>query len=91
MDNAPQHRPRTVAEYLKGNKNVEVVWLPTATPEAGAVGEYWHQAKRDVPVSKYCATVVQMRRAMSEYFRTARPGLDVMKFINRKSLNLKKF
>ena len=91
MDNASQHRSEKVTGYLEGNKDMEVIWLPTATPEVSATEEYWHQAKRDVLVSEYYATVVQMRRAMSEYFRTARPGLDVMKFINRKSLDLKNF
>ena len=68
-----QHRPGTVTEYLEGNPDIEVIRLPTATPEAGAVEEYWHQTERDMLVSEYYATVVHMRRAMSEYFRTGRP------------------
>ena len=67
------------------------MWLPAATPELSGVEEYWHQAKRNVLVSEYYATIVQMRNAMSEYFRTARPRIDVMEFICRKSLNVKNF
>ncbi len=89
MDNAPQHKGIIVSKFLKGNKNVKVIWLPTATPELSVTEEYWHQSKRDVLVSEYYGTVGQMRHAMSEYFRTARPGLDAMKFICRKSLDLK--
>ena len=81
MDNAPQHKAKTVSEFLKGNKKVKAVWLPTATPELSVMEEYWHQSKRDVLVSEYYGTIGQMRRAMSEYFRTARPWLDAMKFI----------
>ena len=33
MDNAPQHKAGTVSEFLRGNKNVKTIWLPTATPE----------------------------------------------------------
>lgn len=91
MDNASQHRSGTVTGYLKDNKNVEGIWPPTATPEVSATGKYWHQAKRDELVSEYYATVAHMRRAMSEYFRTARPGLDVVRFIDRRSLDLKNF
>ena len=76
---------------LKGNKDVKAIWLPAATPELSVMEEYWHQAKRDVLVSEYYGTVVQMRRAMSEHFRTARPGLDAMAFICRKSFDLKNF
>lgn len=91
MDNAPQHKAKIVGEFLDGNANVKAMWLPTATPELSAVEEYWHQSKRDILVSEYYGTVAEMRRTMSEYFRTAQPKLDVMKFICRKSLNRKNF
>ena len=91
MDNASQHKAKTVREFLDGNPDVKVIWLPTATPDLSVVEEYWRQAKRDVLVSEYYGTVVQMRRAMSEYFRTAKPGLDAMKFIRRRSLDVKNF
>ncbi len=91
MDNAPQHKAGILKEFLNKNPNVKVIWLPTATPELSVVEKYWHQSKRDVLVSEYYATVVHMHRAVSEYFRTARPKLDAMKFICRKSLPVKNF
>ena len=91
MDNAPQHTAGIVMEFLKENPNVKVIWLPTATPELSVIEEYWHQAKRDVLVSKYYYTILDMHCAMSEYFRTTRTRLDVMKFICRRSLDVKNF
>ena len=90
-DNAPQHKAKVVGRFLKGNKNVKAIWLPAATPELSVMEEYWHQSKRDVLVSEYYSTIGQMRRAMSEYFRTARSGLDAMSFICRRSFDLKNF
>ena len=91
MDNAPQHKARVVDGFLRGNKDVKTIWLPAATPDLSVMEEYWHQSKRDILVSEYYSTIGQMRRAMSEYFRTARPGLDPMAFICRRSLDLKNF
>ena len=91
MDNASRHRARIVQEFLGKNPNVRVIWLPTATPELGAIEEYWHRSKREVLVSEYYATVVEMRKALSEYLRTARPQIDVMAFIRRKSFPVKNF
>ncbi len=54
MDNAPQHKACILQEFLDGNPNVKVIWMPTATPEVSVTEEeYWHQAKRDVLVSEY--------------------------------------
>jgi len=91
MDNAPQHKARVVMEFLKNNPNVRVIWLPTATPEVSAIEEYWHQSKRDMLVSQYYATVVEMRKALSEYFRTSKHHIDVIKFIRRRSFPVKNF
>lgn len=91
MDNASQHKAKIVQEFLAGNPDARVIWLPTATPELSAIEEYWHQSKREVLVSEHYATVVEMRRALSEYLRTARPQIDVMAFIRRKSLPVKNF
>ncbi len=92
LDNAPQHKARILLEYLEANRpNVKIIWLPTATPELSVVEEYWHQSKRNLLVGEYYSTIVQMRHTMSEYFRTARPKLDAMKFIARTSLPCKNF
>ena len=78
MDNAPQHKARIVREYREGEPNARVIWLLRATPELSVVEEYRHQSKRDLLVSEYYSMVAYMRRALSEYFRTARLKLDAM-------------
>ena len=40
--------------------------------------------KHNVLISEYYAAIGQMRCTMSKYFRTARLGLQVMKFIGRR-------
>ena len=65
MDNAPQHRTSIVSEFLRKNKNVKAICLPTAMPELSIT--YWHQAKRDLPVSEYYIMIQHMHRAISEY------------------------
>ena len=37
MDNAPQHKARIVREYLKGEPNARIIWLPRATSELSVV------------------------------------------------------
>jgi len=59
--------------------------------QPGAMEQYRHQAKRDVRVSEYYATLGEMRRTLSEYLRTSGPRLDIMKYIGRQSLVLKDF
>ena len=87
----PSYRAKLVQDFIKTDKNVRTIWLPTATPELSVIEEYWLQSKRDVMVSEYYGTIGEMRHAMSEYFRTAQPRLDAMKFIGRRSLYLKNF
>jgi len=92
MDNASQHSTNDVNDFLAKNKDgIRVMHLPVATPELGAIEEYWHQSKRDVLVSEYYATFEEMRRAVSEYTRTSGPRLDIMKYIGRKSLVFRNF
>jgi len=65
------------------------MYLPAGTPEPGAVGQYWHRAKRDVPVSEYYAMFWEMRGTLSECVRTSDPNLDITGYMGRQSLVLK--
>ena len=91
MYNASQHTAVDGIEFVAGSPGIMVMYLPVATPELSAIEEYWRQPRRDVLVSEYYATFVQMRHTLSEYLRTSGPRLDVMKYIRRKSLVLKDF
>ena len=65
---------------------MEVIWLPTATPELSVIEKYWHQSKRDILISEYYGTFGEMKYTLSEYLRTHLTSLDVMRFICRRSL-----
>ena len=87
IDSSTTHTARIVQKYIENTKNVKITYLPTATPELSAIEEYWHQSKRDILVSEYYGTFVDMRNTLSKYLRTKSTNLDVMAYINR-SLNL---
>ena len=80
MDASSVHTAGAVQKYLAAgqNRDIKVMYLPTATPELGAIEEYWHQAKRDILVSEYYATIGEMKRTLSEYLRTESTNLDVI-------------
>ena len=64
-DSARQHTATIVNDFVSQNKDVRMLYLPTATPELSAIEEYWHQAKRDILVSEYYATFENMRHVLS--------------------------
>ena len=83
-DRAPQHRSRMVRDLLRKNRNVKIIYLPKGSPYLNAVEECWHQGKRTLLVSEYYKTFLDMRQAISLYYRTVRFKLDLLKFVNRK-------
>ena len=83
IDSSTTHTARIVQKYIENTKNVKITYLPTATPELSAIEEYWHQSKRDILVSEYYGTFVDMRNTLSKYLRTKSTNLDVMAYINR--------
>ena len=44
-DNASQHRHRKVRKYLEEHEELEILYLPTATPKLRAVESVWKDAK----------------------------------------------
>lgn len=47
IDNAPWHRGREVADFLKGNrKTFRVLYFPPYTPELNPVEQCWKPARR---------------------------------------------
>ncbi len=91
MDGASPHTAGVVKKYVSRNPGVRVTYLPDGTPELNAMEEYWRRPRRDVLVSEYYGTFGEMRRTLSEYLRTSHANLDVMRYINSKSLVLKNF
>ena len=85
VDRASPHRAKAVRTLLHENKNIKIIYLPKGSPYLNAVEECWHQGKRNLLVSEYYKTFLDMHSAVSQYYRTARFNLDLIKFFNRKA------
>ena len=83
-DRASPHRAKLIKDLLKENKEIKIIYLPKGSPYLNAIEECWHRAKRALLVSKHYKTRHDMRRSISEYFRTVRHSLDIKKYLARK-------
>ena len=83
MDNAGQHKTKAVRKYLEERDEVEILYLPTATPKPGAVESVWKDAKYRLVTSEHYETLEDLTHAVSEYFRTCSIRLDIYKFLYR--------
>lgn len=84
-DNAAQHATtKVVKRWLrKHHKDVKLVFLPPDAPHLSAIEEAWHQAKRMLfEIHHY--DVSDRKKMISEFFRTYRFNLDVLKYLRRK-------
>ena len=82
MDRAPWHASKKTASMMR-EEGVIPVFLPTGSPYLNAVEACWQRAKRHLLVSEYYPTFGQMKEAVSDFFRTTRFGLDIMKYLYR--------
>ena len=85
VDRASPHRAKAVRTLLRKNRNIRIIYLPKGSPYLNAVEECWHQGKRNLLVSEYYKTFLDMHRAISQYYRTARFNLDLIKYFSRKA------
>ena len=83
MDNAGQHKTKAVRKYLEEHDEVEILYLPVATPKLGAVESVWKGANYRLVTSEHYETLEDLTHAVSEYFRTCSIRLDVYKFLYR--------
>ena len=74
---------RKVREYLEEHDEVEILYLPTATPKLNAVESVWRDAKYRLVTSEYYETLEDLTHAVSEYFRTCSIKLDIYRFLYR--------
>ena len=84
IDRAPPHRARPVKQLLRENKNIKIIYLPKGSPYLNPVEECWHQGKQMLLVSEYYKRVADLKNAISEYYRTVRFRLDLLKYAYRK-------
>ena len=82
-DNASQHKHREVRKYLEEHDGMEILYLPTTTPNLSAVESVWKDAKYRLVTSKHHETLEDLTHAASEYFRTCSIRFDIYKFLHR--------
>ena len=82
-DNAGQHKTKAVRTYPEEHDEVEILYLPTATPRLSAVESVWKDAKYRLVASEHHETLEDLTHAVSEYFRTCSIRLDIYKFLYR--------
>ncbi len=87
-DRAPQHRSKMVREFLRTNKSIRIMYFPKGSPYLNAVEECWRQGKRKLLVSEYYRTFSDMCRAVFTYYRTARFRLELISYMNKKTVLL---
>ena len=87
-DRTPQHRSKMVREFLRTNKNIRIMYFPKGSPYLNAVEECWRQGKRRLLVSEYYRTFSDMCRAVSTYYRAARFRLELINYVNKKTVLL---
>jgi len=82
LDRAPQHRAAAVREFLGScGKTVKLISLPVGSPQLNAVEEAWRQAKRALLNSEHHETAGALRRAIGDFFRGVRYGLDIHAYL----------
>jgi transposase len=65
-----------------------VEYLPKGSPELSAVEQCWRQGKDDLLVSKYYPRFASLKDAITNYYRTKRFNLNILKYLMRESTNL---
>ena len=90
LDRAPQHcRSKRVKAYLEKNNDVMTVkYLPRGSSEFSAVEECWRRGKDTLLVSKYYPRFTNLKAAITNYYRTKRFNLNIVKYLMRESADL---
>ena len=90
LDRAPQHcRSQRVKAYIERNSDTMIVeYLPKGSPELSAVEQCWRQGKDDLLVSRYYPRFASLKDAITNYYRTKRFNLNILKYMMRESTNL---
>ena len=83
MDNAGQHKTKAVRKYLEEHDEVEILYLPIATPRLCAVESVWKYARYRLVTSEHHETLEDLTHAVSEYFGTCSIRLDIYRFLYR--------
>ncbi len=85
MDKAtPHYTCKKVIKYFEDDKDALIpVYLPTASPEFMVMEQIWNIAKRDLLVLKYYTSFADLKKKISQYFRTKRFNLNMRNYLLR--------
>ena len=83
VDRATPHCSKITAKYLAENKNtIRLEYFPVGSPEFNAVEECWRQGKYQI-LSTYYPLFDFLKDTISQYYRTTRFKLDIVKYLMR--------
>lgn len=83
VDRATPHCSKITGKYLAENKNtIRLEYFPVGSPEFNAVEECWRQGKYQI-LSTYYPTFGFLKDTISQYYRTTRFKLDIVKYLMR--------
>ena len=82
MDRASQHRASNIRKLVEKTDGLEIIFLPTATPDLSAIETYWRDLKRAVLDVSY-TNLSMLRKAITRYTRYKKPNLVVENFLYR--------
>ncbi|HEY6535618.1 MAG TPA: transposase [Candidatus Nitrosocosmicus sp.] len=85
MDKAsPHYKSKKVLKYSEKNKDTLIpIYLPTASPEFMIMEEVWNISKQDLLVLKYYSSFTDLKKKISNYFRTKRFNLNMRNYLLR--------
>jgi len=84
VDRPPQHGARAVRAFLRAcGGETGLIRLPVGPPQLNAVEEARRRTKRALLNPGRHATAGGFRRAIGDYFRDARRGLDIHAYLAR--------
>ncbi|WP_394202801.1 transposase [Marinagarivorans algicola] len=69
LNNARYHYSKALREYLEGNSRINVVFLPTYSPELNLIARIWRFFKKKALYNQYHADVKTFRQACVDFFK----------------------
>ena len=75
---------RTMADYLaRHHTTAALLRFPVGSPHPSTAEETWRRAKLEIQVGKYHDPFENLKKKLTEYFRTTRFKLDLYKYLQR--------
>jgi transposase len=69
LDNARYHYSEEVKEFLSENERINLVFLPSYSPELNLIERVWKYFKKNILYNKYYATLQEFRETAQKFFR----------------------